>query len=976
MLGKQDPTGGTEMSKRLPTTLFIPLCLAGCISAQPASDDVRSPSGEIHAENTLQSPPAEPLPPAETHASPETPPPAPKPARSANCPADRMAGHPLPGMSADDFSPKAWSQNKRTVLSQKAIERQNARFYAPMNDLDASISRDELVSLMTQRLQSFRQKFQDGDIMFEDGSVPPESDWETPLHEFSKGYDPAAAKQHILLEDATILCGPHDRPYIRTQNGEVRFSRNNCSLGRAQARIEILFEHANGMKFVRTSDMWGWLSPNAKLSPELDARAKGDREARWFTTNPMTLAGMQIPKGAFLAGTKHEILVATQDGFETLATHKLDGIADTRRPLTRKDWIQTLFLFADDPYGWGGHDGWRDCSRLMLDSARAFGLRLPRNSKEQAIRTSYYLNVAGMAPEDKLRKIEDAAKTGIVLLHFPGHIMAWLGKKQDGTPVVYHALSEYLEACPDGAQVPAGETLETLVHVDRVTISSLALGQNTSRGSFLERITHISVLADMTRELSAPTNLPWASAHDWTPQEETLYAAFVERLFDYPDEPDKSWTNLGDVLRDKDHNILYNALGQNEDNALRLAPDCADLPYMLRAYFAWKRGLPMAVRKCDRGNNDRAPRCGTQTLQDSAAATNPQATDDKRFNKYAQYVGGYMVHSGNARTALDDDSTDFYPVALDRNSLRPGTTYADPYGHLLMIAQYTPDTPESPGALLAADAQPDGTITRKRFWRGNFLFAPEIKNVGAGFKAFRPIVNGQQLTNEQLTPKSGFVPYSSEQSQISRDTFYDRVEAAIHPKPLAIEQAIAELTDALRESAEKRVLSVQNGDDYARAHGSADFVMPNGYTIFETTGPWEDFATPSRDMRMLIAIDAVRDFPDQIARNATRYGLANDADIQNAVTKARADIQNTLEHSYINYINSAGTPVKLSIYQIMQRADALEMAYHPADCNEIRWGAPPDSDEYQTCSRTASASERTKMNNMRKWFKLRIRPPR
>ncbi len=42
--------------------------------------------------------------------------------------------------------------------------------------------------------------------------------------------------------------------------------------------------------------------------------------------------------------------------------------------------------------------------------------------------------------------------------------------------------------------------------------------------------------------------------------------------------------------------------------------------------------------------------------------------------------------------------------------------------------------------------------------------------------------------------------------------------------------------------------------------------MPDGAAIFETTGAWEDFATPSRDLRLLIAIDVVRGYPDRVAR--------------------------------------------------------------------------------------------------------------
>ena len=44
------------------------------------------------------------------------------------------------------------------------------------------------------------------------------------------------------------------------------------------------------------------------------------------------------------------------------------------------------------------------------------------------------------------------------------------------------------------------------------------------------------------------------------------------------------------------------------------------------------------------------------------------------------------VHSGSGRTALADNNTDYYAVPLSAETSRPGTVYADPYGHILMIA--------------------------------------------------------------------------------------------------------------------------------------------------------------------------------------------------------------------------------------------------------------------------------------------------
>lgn len=890
-----------------------------------------------------------------------------------NCPANKDAEPLLPGATQDDHDVNRWLGDKRIVMTRDAIEQMNQRYYARMNDLDRPVDKSELRDNLQARLNSFREKFEKDEIMFEDGSKPDPQDWTRPLAEFDAAYDDyaKAPKQYALLEDATILCGPHDKPYIKTVDGEVRFSRNNCSLGRAQDRIEVIFTLSNGMRFVRTRDMWGWLSPDARLSPELSSQERSF-DGRWFATKAMTLADQPIPKGAFLAGTRPSVWVATPDGYEKIDANSVEDLVDTQRPLTREDWIKTLFLFVGDPYGWGGYGGWRDCSRLLLDAARSFGLRLARNSKEQAVKTSYYLKVEGMSAEDKLTAIDNAASSGIVFLFFPGHIMAYLGRNEAGSPTILHALSEYYEACPKTAD-NADQDLKSLVHVDRVSLSSLSLGEGTKRGSFLDRVTHVAVLTDMVRPAKNATSVPWDVVRDWTPAEETLFSAFMERLFDYPDELDKTWTNLGDVLRDKEHNIFFNSLGQHEEDHLKLEPDCADLPYMLRAYFAWKRGLPMAVRKCGRGSDKKPPACGKPLFMQEAHYSGSEA---RRFNSYANYVGGYQVHSGNARTAHDDDQTDFYPVELTRASLRPGLSYADPHGHLLMIAHYTPDTAETPGALLSVDAQPDGTITRKRFWKGNFLFDPEMKQVGAGFKAFRPIVNGKQLTNAELNPESGFVPYSDEQKIVAKEVFYDRVEAAIHPKPLDIPSAVAELTSALHESAERRVLNVQNGDDYVNQHGVAAMIMPLGYAVFETTGPWEDFATPSRDMRMLIAIDAVRDFPEVIRRNAQRYGLNSEQEIQTAVQNAKDAMDEVLEKDSITYLNSQGQPVQISMKTIVERVENLEMAYHPADCNEVRWGTPENSPEYATCSRRASAKEQAKLEQMRIWFKRRSRPGR
>ncbi|MEI6066778.1 MAG: hypothetical protein WCP96_05545 [Methylococcaceae bacterium] len=100
----------------------------------------------------------------------------------------------------------------------------------------------------------------------------------------------------------------------------------------------------------------------------------------------------------------------------------------------------------------------------------------------------------------------------------------------------------------------------------------------------------------------------------WGLATEAFYSAWIEALFGAPHEENLSLPSLEPVLRNHERNFLHNYLGRNEDNNLPLTPDCADLPYTLRAYFTWKVGLPIAFRACGRGSANAPPRCGAATV--------------------------------------------------------------------------------------------------------------------------------------------------------------------------------------------------------------------------------------------------------------------------------------------------------------------------------------------------------------------------
>lgn len=505
----------------------------------------------------------------------------------------------------------------------------------------------------------------------------------------------------------------------------------------------------------------------------------------------------------------------------------------------------------------------------------------------------------------------------------------------------------------------------------------------------------------------------WPVRDAWSRGTENLYSAWIEKLFDAPLDEAPSWPALHEVLRDRSRNVLFNHLGLGEDEkGLIIRPDCADLPYFLRAYFSFKMGLPFGYAKCTRGGAGQPPRCaqwwniekeepppapppGQKIAADGdffgmfggapeAAAPvvklppKPQGLVPG-FGYYLRTTVANGVHSGSGRTLAADNSTDYYPVSLKQETLRPGAIYADPYGHILVLTKRVAQTDGAAGVFLAVDGQPDGTVARKRFWRGNFLFAQDPALGSPGFKRFRPVVrekgSQRRLTNAEIGKSADYGDFSLDQTQLSVEDFYDRMEDVMSPAPLDPMRAMKEAITALEEQVNARVTSVENGRKY-QTGGGAEVAMPDGASIFETTGAWEDFATPSRDLRLLIAIDVVRGFPERVARRPERYAMPTGKTAADVKLELDGVLASELGARKFSYTRTDGTPWTLTLKDVIDRTGALEMAYNVNDCVEARWGAPDTAEEALTCKRRAPGVQKTKMTEYRAWFTERRRPPR
>jgi hypothetical protein len=476
----------------------------------------------------------------------------------------------------------------------------------------------------------------------------------------------------------------------------------------------------------------------------------------------------------------------------------------------------------------------------------------------------------------------------------------------------------------------------------------------------------------------------WPIHRNWNRALENVYSAWIETLFDAPDGEMPSWAALHEVLRDRKRNLLFDHLAAGEDgaNAPIIRPDCADLPYFLRAYFAFKLRLPFGLSECNRGGGGVPPSCKPGVLitnEDPPARFDEKATAVKAFGTFLRGTVADKAHSGSARQPFEEENSDYYPVPLTLDSMRPGTIYADPYGHVLMIAKRLPQTAERGGVLLAVDGQPDGTVARKRYWRGNFLYATQRELGGPGFKRFRPVVRRgghlARLDDEAIRRHPEYGDVTRDAAKLDLEGFYDKMEDALSPRPLDPLRAMTETIAALEEQVRTRVKSVDNGRKWLET-GKGPASMPDGPEIFETNGVWEDFSTPSRDLRILIAIDVVRGFPARVGRRPERFAMPAGHTPEEVRGELERILERELKSRTISYTRTDGSAFTLSLAEVLARGAELEMAYNPNDCAESRWGAKTGSDELATCRAHAPADQRTRMETFRAWFHERRRPAR
>ncbi|ABS64280.1 conserved hypothetical protein [Parvibaculum lavamentivorans DS-1] len=445
----------------------------------------------------------------------------------------------------------------------------------------------------------------------------------------------------------------------------------------------------------------------------------------------------------------------------------------------------------------------------------------------------------------------------------------------------------------------------------------------------------------------------------WTESDERAFGEFVTAI------GESNCRTFDECLKGP-----WNIYRTSDPKGMFFYADCADLPYALRAYFAWKTGLPFSYT--------------------SGVAAVGQSRD-LRYSRYGNYVykrtdvvpsvEGAFPNGRSVLNAINNvvstamyrfapspsrgDLFDFYPVKIAKGSIRPGTVIYDPNGHVAVV--YSVD---EEGRIRFIDAHPDNSLTRgsygKRFVRAS---AP----MGAGFKNWRPMKLAGARQGADGTWYGGRVVLAADHeiADWSDEQFYGNGSPAAKQWASAIfihdgqrldyydyvRQAVAGGNVTYDPIMETRLMVRELCDDLHYRAQSVDVAVMAGLhrqaqparlpdNIYGTTGDWETYSTPSRDARLKTSFVELRELVERFIGMAEKGDPKLDYEGGSLAKDLKAAYAEEAGACEVAYTASDGSSRRMSFEEA--RARVFGFSFDPYHCPELRWGAR-SADELATC---------------------------
>ncbi|MEI9993390.1 MAG: hypothetical protein WDM91_02250 [Rhizomicrobium sp.] len=425
--------------------------------------------------------------------------------------------------------------------------------------------------------------------------------------------------------------------------------------------------------------------------------------------------------------------------------------------------------------------------------------------------------------------------------------------------------------------------------------------------------------------------------------------------------------------------------------------DCADFTYLLRFYFAWKRGLPFSYE------DGVVPRGASSDFRYSpngnAVAYRRELTSGTMSGMDILSRMRDEVSSANYRIHPDLETPllpDHYPVAIARGAIRPGTLIYDPNGHVAVVFRVDPD-----GRIHYFDSHTDFSLARSIY---DLRFTRAVPGAGAGFKNWRPqvLVGATRQADGTLTGGHIELARNAQIDDFSTEQFYgngarpddanwasgaftlngetigyyDYVRARLSTDGDLRYDPVKEVHEMVQSNCDDLRYRVQ-AVDIAIAAGLQHRPEPDRLpaNIYGTDGDWEVFSSPSRDARLKTAFKELRDAVERFAVMYVRGGDPHlDYQGDDLVGDMLATYRRDTAACTIRYVRSDGSGVPLSYEDARRRLFA--MSFDPYQCVERRWGAS-DAAELATCSDGAAkrawyAAEQKLRNQLDRTYEARM----
>lgn len=437
----------------------------------------------------------------------------------------------------------------------------------------------------------------------------------------------------------------------------------------------------------------------------------------------------------------------------------------------------------------------------------------------------------------------------------------------------------------------------------------------------------------------------------------------------------------------------------NPDSLMDVFSDCADLPYILRAYFSWMNDLPFTypveltqapLRSAEADvlmkqlndlyvQLDKAGLIKKQVIKrqikDLRKKIYGGSGSDIRYNsggnkivsklyiKNGDNINKVLIDVANAistatfRTDAANNTTgsnfrDTYPVAITKAAIRPGTVLYDPNGHIAVVFDVTKN-----GKVHLIDAHPDNSLTAITYGE---KFSQTNVEIGGGFSNWRPFnveTGAVEATNNEELPD-----YSLEQFERKKPFEFNNIQMNFHEyvrnklsQGALIYYPVTELNELMDEichDIKEREMAVNASLAAGIQNQNHPDQLPSN--IYGTDGDWESYSSPSRDARLKASIREGR----QLMQKIIQGHKGGDKNVQYEGADLENDLQRTYEAAAIKCTigikKSSGGVQTLTLNTILK--NIFKLSFDPYHCVELRWGLT-DAESLKSCNQSKEKIE-------------------